>query len=219
MKTIYKSLLVALVAIFTIGSASADFRWGIKAGASFNNVDFKKFTTVNGVKQQVTDKSNQAGWMAGVMAEFTIPIINVGADLSLLYARQNVGADKEFEGDYTNQNFLDIPLNFKYKLSLPLVSKIIKPMVYTGPDFMFVLDKNTLDNIVDRKCEVGWNVGLGFEFFNHLQLQAGYTFGLNSVAKYADLAGALTGTEIPSVPSEDLKVKKNYWSVSAAYLF
>ncbi|MDE5850347.1 MAG: PorT family protein [Muribaculaceae bacterium] len=211
MKTFHKALLVALVAIFSFGYASADFRFGVKAGMNFNKLNYK-IQNMDDAKKNL-DPSNQAGWMAGVMAEFTIPIINIGADASILYARQNVS--KEDEKYYTNQNFLDIPVNLKWKFGLPVVGKIVSPMIYTGPDFMFALDKNILDNVKEKKCEVGWNVGIGLELFKHLQIQGGYCFGLGDVAKYTKF--------VPGMPDldggENLKVKKNYWTITAAYLF
>ncbi len=204
MKTSYKSLLVALVAIFSFGHASADFRWGIKAGLNFNNLDYKNF------ENSITDPGNRTGWQAGLMAEFTIPIVNIGADLSLLYSRQNLNKvyDETGKEIYTNKDFIDIPLNLKWKIGLPVVGNIISPIIYTGPDFLFALNKNTISDFKENKCEVGWNVGLGVELLKHLQVQAGYCFGLNSVAEKT------IGTD-----AQDLKVKKNYWSVSAAYLF
>lgn len=204
MKTSYKSLLVALVAIFSFGYASADFRWGIKAGLNFNNLDYKNF------QNSMTDPGNRTGWQAGLMAEFTIPIVNIGADLSLLYSRQNLNKVYDDNGKeiYTNKDFIDIPLNLKWKIGLPVVGNIISPIIYTGPDFLFALNKNTLSDFKEKKCEVGWNVGLGVELLKHLQVQAGYCFGLNSVAEKT------IGTN-----AQDMKVKKNYWSVSAAYLF
>lgn len=201
MKTLHKALLVAIVAIFSFGYASADFRFGIKAGLNFNNMDIKD------VQTSVTDPGNRTGWQAGVMAEFTIPIVNIGADVSLMYARQNL--DKMLvnnETVYNNKDFLDIPVNLKWKIGLPVVGKIISPIIYTGPDFLIALNKNTLKDIKTKKCQVGWNVGIGLELVRHLQITAGYCFGLNSVAKYV-------------VDTQDLTVKKNYWSVSAAYLF
>ena len=201
MKTLHKALLVAIVAIFSFGYASADFGFGIKAGLNFNNMDIKD------VQTSVTDPGNRTGWQAGVMAEFTIPIVNIGADVSLMYARQNLDkmlVDNEIV--YNNKDFLDIPVNLKWKIGLPVVGKIISPIIYTGPDFLIALNKNTLKDIETKRCQVGWNVGIGLELVRHLQITAGYCFGLNSVAKYV-------------VDTQDLTVKKNYWSVSAAYLF
>ncbi len=208
MKTFHKALLVAIVAIFSFGYASADFRFGVKAGLNFNNVDFKKLTEVAGLKDQFTDGNNRAGWMAGVMAEFTVPIVNIGMDASIMYARQNVSSNPV----YDKKDFLDIPVNLKWKIGLPVVGKIVSPIIYTGPDFMFAFGKDILNDVKEKKCEVGWNLGVGVELLRHLQIEAGYCFGLNSVAKYTNLVGI-------NIPENDLKVKKNYWTVTAAYLF
>ncbi|MDE6523513.1 MAG: PorT family protein [Muribaculaceae bacterium] len=211
MKTFHKALLVALVAIFSFGYASADFRFGVKAGLNFSKLDYK-IKTLEEAGNMLKDPNNQTGWMAGVMAEFTIPIINIGADASILYARQNVA--KEQEEYYNNKNFLDIPVNLKWKIGLPVVGKFISPIIYTGPDFLFVLDKNVLQNVQDKKCEVGWNIGIGVELLRHLQVEGGYCIGLNNVSKYTKYVPG-----IPDIPVEDFKVKKNYWTVSVAYLF
>lgn len=197
MKTLKKALLVAIVAIFTVGSASADFRWGIKAGLNFSNLNLKNF------QNTVTDPGNRTGWQAGIMAEFTIPIVNIGADASLMYMRQNLDNNDA----YSNKNFIDLPINLKWKIGLPVVGKVISPIIYTGPDFLFAINKNTINDFKSKTCEVGWNVGIGLQLVNHLQITGGYCFGLNGIA------------EKMGVNTQDMKVKKNYWSVSAAYLF
>lgn len=201
MKTFHKVLLVALIATFSFGYASADFRFGIKAGLNFTKLSLK-----TGQSAAEAMDGSKTGWMAGVMAEFTVPIVNIGMDASLLYARQNL--TKEQETTYDNKDFLDIPINLKWKIGLPVVGKVISPIIYTGPDFLFALNKHTISNIESKTCEVGWNLGIGVELLSHLQIQGGYCFGLNNVAKY-----------VSSVNTMDLKAKKNYWSVTAAYLF
>lgn len=210
MKTIKKVFLVALVAIFSFGYASADFRFGVKAGLNFNKLDLKIKNSQQAV-DFMKDSGNQTGWMAGVMAEFTVPIVNIGADASILYARQNLTEDESEL--YNNKDFIDIPINLKWKIGLPVVGKIISPIIYTGPDFLFALNKNTIDAFKTKTCEVGWNVGIGVELLRHLQIEAGYCFGLNNVVKLSD---KFVDSGINTV---DFKLKKNYWSVTAAYLF
>ncbi len=216
MKTFHKALLVAMVAIFSFGYASADFRFGVKAGLNFNKLNYK-IKNWEDAKAELQDQSNQTGWMAGVMAEFTVPIINIGADASILYARQNLtAAEKKY---YDNKNFIDIPINLKWKIGVPVVGNIIKPMIYTGPDFLFALNKNTLKDIKSKTCEVGWNVGIGVELLKHLQIEAGYCFGLNNVMKYVDYVPYLSSDASSFINAKDMKAKKNYWTLTAAYLF
>lgn len=207
MKTFHKALIVAIVAIFSFGYASADFRFGIKAGLNFSKLDMKNLQQV---ESSLKDKGNRTGWMAGIMGEFTIPIVNIGMDASILYARQNIDNNTLYE----NKDFIDIPINLKWKIGIPVVKNIISPIIYTGPDFLFALNKQTFKDIQSKTCEVGWNIGLGVELFKHLQIEAGYCIGLNNVINFTDQYIHDMG-----INTQDYRVKKDYWTVSAAYLF
>lgn len=204
MKTLHKLMLVAIAAIFAFGHASADFRMGVKAGLNFNKLHYSNLPSY------LNDADNRTGWQAGLMAEFTVPIVNIGMDASILYSRQNLDNDEILK----NKDYLDIPVNLKWKIGIPVIKNIVSPLIYTGPDFLVALNKKTFDNIKTKTCEVGWNLGAGVELFKHLQLQAGYTWGLNSLVNITDQAGIDLG-----IHTEDYKVKKNYWTLTAAYLF
>ena len=191
MKTFKKLLVTLLIAVMGIGIADAQFRFGIKAGVNVNHLSFKD--------NPIKDGNNRAGWTAGIMGEFQVPIIGICVDASLMYARLNAAED--------NKNFLMVPLNLKYKLSLPIVGKIIAPYIFTGPSFDFKLDKNAANAIFKTKTfQAVWNVGLGLELVRHLQIGASYGFGINNIAE--KVANANT-----------INLHNNYWTISAAYLF
>ena len=197
-----KIIVILLVAVMGIGVADAKFRFGIKAGVNVNNLS-------TNLKDSF-DKNNQAGWTAGLMTEFQIPIIGLGFDLSAMYTRLN--SDLFLDGttyEATNKNFIEIPLNLKYKISLPAVGSIIAPYIFTGPAFAFKLDKETIDDFKTKTCQVAWNVGVGLELIKHLQIGASYGFGINNIV-----------SKIPvGITTTDYKTKNNYWTVTAAYLF
>ena len=197
-----KIIVILLVAVMGIGVADAKFRFGIKAGVNVNNLS-------TNLKDSF-DKNNQAGWTAGLMTEFQIPIIGLGFDLSAMYNRLN--SDLFLDGTTyaaTNKNFIEIPLNLKYKISLPAVGSIIAPYIFTGPAFAFKLDKETIDDFKTKTCQVAWNVGVGLELIKHLQIGASYGFGINNIV-----------SKIPvGITATDYKTKNNYWTVPAAYLF
>lgn len=204
MKSVKRILVVLMVAMFSIGAANAQFRFGVKAGLNLNKLDFKNLG-------DNLDGSNGCGYTVGLMTEFQVPIIGLCLDASLMYTRMNselgiseFEVDKKFEGA---KNFLEIPINIKYKFTLPVVNNFLSPYLFTGPTFAIKLDKNTLDYFKSKTCQVAWNVGLGVELFKHLQVGASYGFGINNVAKYV------------GADAQDLKVKNNYWTISAAYLF
>ena len=207
MNCIKKIMLALMVAIVGISSANAQFRFGIKAGMNLKKIHF---SDVNKNLQP----DNSCGWNAGVMAEFTVPIVGLCFDASLLYSRMNNAISDDVEGaakDVTDsdmtygKNFLEIPINIKYKFQIPVVASIIKPYLFTGPSFAFKLDKS----IMDKTFQAAWNVGVGLELFRHLQIAGSYGFGMNNVAKEV----------FNEANVETLKAKNNYWTISAAYLF
>lgn len=207
MNCIKKIMLALMVAIVGISSANAQFRFGIKAGMNINKIHF---SDVNKNLQP----DNSCGWNAGVMAEFTVPIVGLCFDASLLYSRMNNAISDDVEGaakDVTDsdmtygKNFLEIPINIKYKFQIPVVASIIKPYLFTGPSFAFKLDKS----IMDKTFQAAWNVGVGLELFRHMQIAGSYGFGMNNVAKEV----------FNEANVETLKAKNNYWTISAAYLF
>lgn len=206
MKRILKVLMVVILATVCAGTASAEFRFGIKAGLNVNKL------SLSGTDWKDTFKAdNGCGFTGGVMAEFTVPIIGIGADVAVMYTRMNSDASNDYVElmKSSNNNFLEIPLNIKYKLTLPVVSKFLKPYVFTGPSFAFKLDKNTIDALKTKTCQTAWNIGLGLEFVNHVQVGASYGFGINNIAKWTNAVNAV----------DNVKVKNNYWTVTAAYLF
>lgn len=202
-----KFLLVVVVALLGVGACNAQFKFGVKAGLNLNKIDFKQF-------ENNWNGTNGLGYTVGLMTEFQVPIIGLCFDASLMYTRMNsesqlahaVDAEKTVVG----KNFLEIPVNIKYKLPLPVVGNIISPYIFTGPSFAIKLDKNTIDYFKAKTCQVAWNVGLGVELFKHLQVGASYGFGLNNVISKYDVLG---------INTESIKAKNNYWTISAAYLF
>ena len=209
MKTLKRIAVVLAAVLIFAGSADAKIlRFGVKAGANFNKLSFSK-----NIGSDLTNKANSTGWEAGAMIETNVPLFGLGLDLSLMYARMNNNAEIYENGVQVydaSKNFLMVPLNIKYKVSLPIVGKYIAPYIFTGPNFVFNLDKNTIKDITNKKCQVACNFGLGVELINHLQIGASYNLGMGKVGK----ALLNINTNEP-----EYTVKNNYWMVTAAYLF
>ncbi len=205
-----KSLTVAIVAVIAIvgaASASAQFRWGIKAGVCVNTLKFDESNF---------DADNRAGFTGGVMAEFTVPLIGVGADISAMYVRRSDKWMRE-KTDYTeattykaNQDYIDIPVNIKWRINIPVINNIIRPYLVTGPDFAFRCSKKTISDIYHSKnVSYSWNFGFGLELLKHLQVGATYGLGLNKTLKAIDRGNSAI----------EIEGKNRYWMITAAYLF
>ena len=201
MKKRILSFLIAIVAI--IGStmpAHADFRFGLKAGMNVNSLHFSSETF---------DASNRAGFTGGAMIEFTVPVIGVGFDLSAMYVRRNSQWLNENNIQKDNRSYIDIPLNLKWKMNIPVVNNIIRPYLTTGPSFAFLTSKKSLENAyTTRSFDTSWNFGLGVELFKHVQVGASYGIGLTKALK----TFGTTGTA-------GINGRNRYWTVTAAYLF
>ena len=72
-----KTLVIMLVALIGIGAqqAKAQIDFGIVAGMNVNKADFKHVG--NNVRS-----GNRCGWFVGPKAEFTLPLVGIGADAS-----------------------------------------------------------------------------------------------------------------------------------------
>lgn len=201
MKSYKKVLTVLLIAVFGMGAAQAQLRFGVKAGLNLNSLHLSNLN-------QNFEDDNKCGYTLGVMTEFQVPIVGLCFDLSAMYTRMNSEiTTNDGEDAAYNKNFLEIPVNLKYKFGLPVVSSVFTPYIFTGPTFAFKLDKNSSDEKFKTKgTQVAWNIGVGFELIRHLQISGSYGFGINNIAQnWVDVDNA--------------KVKNNYWTVTAAWLF
>lgn len=190
------SVLLLLVALFTGFSAQAKFGFGPKLGMNVNSLH---------ISGGNFDEDNRCGFTGGLTAEYIAPMLGLGADISLMYAHMKT----EVNGENVSGNFFEIPLHLKYKIGIPAVSSIISPYVFTGPSVAFKLGGD--ESYANTKtAQWGWDLGLGVELIRHLQIGAGYTFGINNVARH--FAGDDTNVG-------KIKVKNNYWTITAAWMF
>lgn len=195
---------IAIAAATPAAQAAGIFRFGVKAGLT---VDKLKFNT------DLLDSDNKTGYTFGVMTKFTVPVVNLGFDASVMYTH------REFDSDVTvmdadgnpvsgtatfKNNYIEIPVNFRYDIGLPGIGKVITPFLTTGPDFSFLVSKRHYDFWNQKKCDVAWNFGFGLIFVDHLQLHASYGLGLTN-----------SGSGI----NDSLHGKSRFWNVTAAWLF
>ena len=107
-----KGFILAAVMVFAAMPVSAQFRIGPRVGVAVNDLHFNK---------SVFDGDNRAGFTAGVMTEFTVPVIGLGFDLSAMYVRRSA---KWMDGENIvkdNRDYIDVPLNLKWKIGVPVI--------------------------------------------------------------------------------------------------
>lgn len=216
MKLLKGLLTLVLAATVSLSAAAGDiFRFGPRIGTEVSSMK---------LNSDVFNADNRAGFTGGLMMEVNVPLINLGFDLSVMYVhRVNANSLKNGISDtnpdqlemlgndnYRKRDYIEIPLNVKYKFGLPVVGKIVSPYIFTGPSFAFLASKKAINAAYENKSfDVSWNVGAGVQLFNHLQVGASYGFGITkTVSKISNLSQGAT-----------IDGKNNYWTITAAWLF
>ncbi|WP_455624792.1 porin family protein [Parabacteroides sp.] len=196
MKKIVGFLMIALLALMAL-PAKAQLKFGIKGGVNISSVHFNS---------DVLKADNVTGFQVGPMIETTLPLVGVGIDAAVLYSQKGMETD-EMSGIKTSMktDYIDIPVNLKWKFGLP----IVKAYLAAGPYIGFRVGGDKIwdvlgDQIEAKSFSAGLNFGAGVELISHLQVGINYGLGL---------------TDNYSAKKIDLEGKNRGWSITAAILF
>ncbi len=184
---------------------------------------FRSVNLVNDLKfnEDIFKADNRCGYTIGLMTKFTAPIINIGFDASVMFTHRVtkvdgltvIGTDMSQQEVYDGSiksDYIEIPINFRWDIGLPVIGKFVSPFLTTGPDFSFLVSKQNVSNAWNKHTfDFAWNFGFGLMFVNKVQLHASYGLGLNNAASSDS---ALYGKNLGDG-------KNRFWSVTAAYLF
>lgn len=194
MKKLLSTLMVIACLALAI-PAQAQIKFGVKAGLNVSKLH---------LSEETFSSDNRAGFFVGPTAEFTLPLLGLGIDGSVLY--NQFGVDSE-EGTSTKKS-IEIPINLRWTVGF---SSLVGAYVAVGPQFGFNVGDRWFDNVCEfKKNTTSFNVGAGLKLLGHLQVGANYNFALKDNGK------------IHSGDIEDLATigfKQNTWQVSVAYLF
>ncbi len=190
------SILAVMLLVAAAAHAQLPVKFGVKGGLNITKVKFDK---------DVAKADNRTGFFIGPMAEFTIPIVGIGADIAVLYDQKNIEVNDTKE----KLQFIDVPINLKYTLGLGDFAGIF---FATGPQFSFnVGDKKLFDaeTYKMKSSNFSWNVGAGVKLINHIQVGYNYNIGLGKTAE----------VNSPLDPVKKIKMKNNAHQISVAYIF
>ncbi|SEG17699.1 MULTISPECIES: porin family protein [Parabacteroides] len=198
MKKIAGLLLIALFAL-TVVPAKAQVKFGIKGGVNISSVHFNK---------DILNSSNVTGFQVGPMIEAMMPMFGMGIDAAVLYSQKGVDASNSINSKSLKTDYLDIPVNLKWKFGLPIVKVYLAAGPYigfrVGGDKIWDIPGQIDGELKAKNFNAGLNFGAGVELIKHLQVGFNYGLGL---------------TDDFSASKVDLKAKNRGWSVTAAILF
>ena len=191
MKKIISVLMVA-VCLMMAAPAQAQLHFGVKGGLNISKLSFSK---------DAFKGDNKTGFFVGPMAEFTLPIIGIGADVAALYSQTDLGVD----GEKTMKlKTFAVPVNLKWSFGL---GSMLGAYIAAGPQFGFNVGSGHFTESFDMKsCNTSFNVGAGVKLLGHLQAGVNYNFGLSKMARSVD-------------DQMTIEMKRNTWQISLAYMF
>ncbi|MBR4828830.1 MAG: PorT family protein [Muribaculaceae bacterium] len=173
-------LIAATIVASTALMAQTTSRWGISAGANFNEVHFKQ--------TDIVPSKRAWGPQVGLTGEMNFSGIGFGVEGSLLYSlkqgKVNYGErtmwnSLGFGNETVSMHYIDVPLHLKFKFNrLNGAETTIMPMAYVGPQFSFLVGANHKDLNSYPPVNVYLDMGLGFELMERVQLRAGYNFSI-----------------------------------------
>ena len=199
MKKIISVLMVA-VCLMMAAPAQAQLHFGVKGGLNISKLSFSK---------DAFKGDNKTGFFVGPMAELTLPIIGIGADVAALYSQTDLGVD----GEKTMKlKTFAVPVNLKWSFGL---GSMLGAYIAAGPQFDFNIGNKTWTRELSlKKSTTSFNVGAGLKLIRHLQLGVNYNFALSKTGTYEYYTEGESGDGHHSV-----NIKNNTWQVSLAYLF
>lgn len=225
--------MVIMTSFATAAQLRYGFRFGgdfAKASLSNSNALFNPivYSSVNHMPSNeftgYASLNNRSGFSGGLMLEYQFEKCGFAPDIALLYTRYNTRISfRDNKPQSFGRNFIEIPIHLKWKFWIPQTKNLFAPMVYTGPSLMFRLDHNkgtyyydtyglvdvpTVTDLISKTFKThvvqpGWDLGIGFDVINFIQITAGYRFGLGNAL------------DTPSGAT----LRTNGWNLSANLLF
>ena len=194
MKKLLSTLMVIACLALAI-PAQAQIKFGVKAGLNVSKLH---------LSENIVSKDNRAGFFVGPTAEFTLPLLGLGIDGSVLYNQFGVDSEK---GTSTKKS-IEIPINLRWTVGF---SSLVGAYVAVGPQFGFNVGDRWFDEVCEfKKNTTSFNIGAGLKLLGHLQVGANYNFALKDNGKIHD-------DDIEDLAT--IGFKQNTWQVSVAYLF
>ena len=205
-------MLVAVMALFVVTPAQAQFSWGIKGGV---NMFSNSLSDLKGMgKDQLTSKDSYTGFFIGPKAEIRVPILGFGVEAAALYSQKEMSV---VEGETFKQNSFLIPLNVKYSFGLGNIANVF---IAAGPEFGFNVGetqkvfndivKNKDGNYVGdikayalEKSTLAINVGVGATLLSHLQVAVNYNIPWGKTGDFKAMSADKIQDEIEKV--DDIK--------------
>ena len=186
-----KSKQVIILALLTFTS-TIYAQLGIKAGINMAN-EIKSFSQQD--IQEGFSSKNLTGYQIGLVYQAMPKKSGLGVEFGALLSQKgstfsdSVSTTNLLREGYTELNYLEVPFNLRYRLTLGFIGVYGFGGVYGG----YALSGKTVDETANKtenetfsgfmdRVDYGLNFGAGLELFNKIQLGATWSQGLKNTS-------------------------------------
>ena len=224
-------LILLCIALSTVTFAHAQV--GLRGGVNMAN----EIRTFNKEELQGAFSSdNLTGYQAGLVLQLNPRKSGLGLELGALLSQKgsmfrfdSTGVVNTFKKAYQEINYIEVPLNLRYRLCLGALGIYGSAGVYgdyalNGKsvfDSQIVTDLETaknLDDFMDR-FDYGYSLGCGIEIMSTIQIGANWSQGLvkkDANKSFTDMIKTSGGVPLPNLKVSSVS---KVFSVSLTYLF
>lgn len=212
-----KSKYIVVFALLLSCSLRLPAQLGIKAGVNMAS-ELKSFSSEN--IHSGFSTNNLTGYQIGLTYQFMPAQSGLGCELgALLSQKGSAFNDSTSVGNFIKQgyneiNYLEVPLNLRYRLSLGLIGIYGTAGIYAG----YALSGKTVNESNSETLnhtyptfmehlDYGYNFGGGLELFRKIQFGATWSQGLKNTA------ASIAGLPIPT------KSTNKVFSINLTYMF
>lgn len=206
-----RSIALALAAIASAMTASAQLRYGPQVGATLTDMKFK---------QTLVDTRAEIAPAAGVACELMFTRFGLGLDFGFGYSATSTSINLGQKPIWSLQGYgdertmihnLHIPAHLRFKWTkMQGLENYFAPFIYGGPDFNIQLAhsrhrRDGSDAFKFSGGDVALTCGFGLEIMRHWQASFGYTWGLTYALRTSLL--------------ENYSSRTRGWDFKVTYLF
>ena len=205
-----RKLVVVLAMVLSLPiKAGTPVDFGLKGGFELTEMNFNASDL---------REANRAGFYAGPAMKFTLPVVGLTIDASLLYSQRDLKVD----GEKILQKSLLLGGDLRYGVG---VGDALGIFVNAGPqlslnvgDDVFYWRDEAMNNhqYALQNTMISFNLGLGVSFLSHFE--AGIYYNIPA-GKTADFTWDKIGENLKDTSWNRAKSKTNAWHVAVAYYF
>ena len=189
MKIIKINVFIAVLFI----TSGINAQLGIKAGMNMAS-EIKSFNDIN--ISNILNSNNLTGYQIGLTYQLMPKKSGLGIDIAALISQKgstfqldSTDVENVYKEGYRELNYLEVPLNLRYRLAIGFVGLYGFGGVYGGYALSAKIVNETHGETIDEvfgnfmeHADYGYNFGAGIELFKKIQFGATFSQGLKNTA-------------------------------------